>query len=457
LGAIGPPSEPEPARPPPAAGRGQRPIRRISAERSRLVLAFLLSLLIHALLLSLTFGGQGLGLPGFGFPWRERRIEAPDLRIVLVPAQVAAAQPAGTSVEEPLPQASVEQPAAGGPASTRPVPPAPALGGTAESIAPLARRTARIQPTAEATPEPDAAIGAADAGANLRTDGPVDAAPAAITEPAVIATERSGEATVVVPVAPSLPMPVIAAAPSASSPEAVMVVPRDAGDAAQKRVNPEAPGPEVERAGLDRSELEAQRRAAQREAARIETARQDAAREEAERVENARLEAEREEAARQAAARQGAARQGAARKEAERVESARLDAEREEAARQAARQEAARQEAERQEAVRQEAARQEAARQEVQRIENARLEAERQDAVRQEAARQEAARQEAALEAEARREAARRAMGRQLDEEAARREAASTAARPAFPRSRPAATCRPEPAGSAPACHVSHP
>ena len=40
----------------------------MSAERSRLTLAFLLSLLIHTLLLSLTFGGQMLGLPGFSFP-----------------------------------------------------------------------------------------------------------------------------------------------------------------------------------------------------------------------------------------------------------------------------------------------------------------------------------------------------------------------------------------------------
>ena len=67
----------------------------MSAERRRLTFALLLSLLIHTLLLSLTFGGQGLGLPGFGLPWRERRIEAPDLRVVLVPAQVTAAEPAG--------------------------------------------------------------------------------------------------------------------------------------------------------------------------------------------------------------------------------------------------------------------------------------------------------------------------------------------------------------------------
>jgi TonB family protein len=67
-----------------------------------------------------------------------------------------------------------------------------------------------------------------------------------------------------------------------------------------------------------------------------------------------------------------------------------------------------------------------AARQEIERGEAARLEAERQEAARQAAARQVAAREEQ----EARRDAARRAMGRQLDEEAARREAASLAAPP---------------------------
>jgi hypothetical protein len=63
----------------------------------RLTLALLLSLLIHALLLSLTFGGQGRGLPGIGFPWQERRFEAPDLRVVLMPMKVTATEPADTS------------------------------------------------------------------------------------------------------------------------------------------------------------------------------------------------------------------------------------------------------------------------------------------------------------------------------------------------------------------------
>ena len=64
----------------------------MSCEHRRLALALLLSLLTHTLLLSLTFGGQGRGLPGFGFPWQDRRIEAPELRVVLLPAPVPAVE-----------------------------------------------------------------------------------------------------------------------------------------------------------------------------------------------------------------------------------------------------------------------------------------------------------------------------------------------------------------------------
>jgi len=109
---------------------------------------------------------------------------------------------------------------------------------------------------------------------------------------------------------------------------------------------------------------------------------------------------------------------------------ARQEAARQDAARQeAARQEAARQEAARQEAARQEAARQEAARQEAARQEAALQEAARQEAALQEAALQEAARVRARQEEEERREARLRAIGRQLDEEAARREQAAADAR----------------------------
>jgi len=354
----------------------------MSNERRRLTLALLLSLLIHTLLLSLTFGGQGPGLPGFGFPWQERRIEAPDLRVVLMPPRVTAAKSSGTPIEPPLRPASIDQPVAGGPALMSSASPAPNPDSTAAAIAPRSRPAARAKPTSEAKPAPAGAPVAPPAQAPVPNEATADAAPTSIPGPVVIARERSDEAKSIVPAAASVPTPVIAAGPGASTPDTATPAPRDTGDAARERVEQDAREPAIERAKLDRSEREAQRQAALSEAAR-----QEAARQEAQRAETARLEAERQEAARQAVARQ--------------------------------------------EAVRQEAARQEAARQEAQRTETARLEAERQEAARQAAARQEAVRVEAAQEEAAKREAARRAMGRQLDEEAARREAASPAAVPA--------------------------
>ena len=83
----------------------------MSAERRQLPYALLLSLLIHALVLSLTFLGGPGWLPGFF--WQDRRIEATDLSVVLVPAQITAAEPgARSSVNGPM-QASIGQPVAG--------------------------------------------------------------------------------------------------------------------------------------------------------------------------------------------------------------------------------------------------------------------------------------------------------------------------------------------------------
>jgi len=351
----------------------------MSVEHWRLTLALLLSLLIHTLLLSLTFGGQGLWFPGFGFPWQERRIEAPDLRVVVVPAQV-------TPVAEPSQQAWVEQSVTSGPAPTPSV-----------SRAPTPRRTAAAM-TPESKPGTNAATDAASAQMPLRADRPGDATPPPIPAPAVIAVTRTDESTWVVPTIPAPPTPGIAAAPSASGLEAATPSLRDAGDEAQMRIDQEA--------------------------------RQDAARQAAVRTENATLEAERQEAARQAAVLQEAARQVAVRQEAALLDAARVEAARVEAARvEAARVEAARVEAARVEAARVEAARVEAARVEAARVEAARQATDLQEAARQQAALLESARVDAAQEAAARREAALRAIGRQLDEEAARRDAATAAAR----------------------------
>jgi TonB family protein len=365
----------------------------MSAERRRQTLALLLSLLVHALLLSLIFGGEGLGPPGFVFPWRERRIEAPTLRVMLVPRRVEAS--------EPLQKVPVERSVADRPSARSSSPPAVVLRPAAVAIKPGASLTATVNRTTEA------ATGVAPAKkAPSRVDPSGDASPPAMPAPPVIAVARPDTTTEFVPDPQAVPAPAAAALPSASSPQTAAPPLRDTGDAQRERA--------AELAELDRARQEARQQAQELEAARLEAARHEIARAEA-----ARLEAEREEAARQEVARQEVARQEAARQEAARLEAARLEAEREEVARQAAawqedaRQEAARREAARQEAVRQEAVRQEAARQE---------------AARQEAARQEAARQQAAREAE-RREERLRAIGRQLDEEAGRRDAASAPAR----------------------------
>ena len=124
----------------------------MNPDRRRLTHALLLSLLIHALLFSLTFGGEGLGLPGFGFPWRERRIVVPDLRVVLVPAQVTAAEPTVAPVAVPLPQASILLPLSGGP--TQAPPEIPESSEHPKLI--LARTLEAFQPKSETIAEPEA-------------------------------------------------------------------------------------------------------------------------------------------------------------------------------------------------------------------------------------------------------------------------------------------------------------
>ncbi|MBA3253209.1 MAG: hypothetical protein H0T67_02980 [Burkholderiaceae bacterium] len=291
--------------------------------------------------------------------------------------------------------------------------------------------------------------------------------PAKIPKTAAIDVRPSGTPRRVVPPVPTGP-DVITAAPSASSPETVMPAHRDTGDLAQERIGQDVreqaaalakKADQMEAARVEAAKREAELR---EEAARVEAARVEAKREEAAQL-AARLEAERQEAARQEAeARIDGARRAAAQLEAERLLATRQEAARVEAARaaqlEAKRQDVARQEeaarieatrraaaqleAERRPAVRPEAApvaaappaqpeaqRQESAPQEKARPEAARPEAERQEPARQAAAPQEVARGEAEKEEEEKREARRRAIGRQLDEEAAQREAASNAAR----------------------------
>ncbi len=360
----------------PAPGPGQRPDRHVERERRRMAIALLLSLLVHLPLLSLTFGGDGQGLPGFSLPWQVRRGEVPDLQVLLLPARKRVEEPAATPAAEPLKLASVERPVAIEPVAE---PPAPAVTAPARSA--------------------------------VLVDRPGEVAPASTPAPAVIAMERSEESTWVAPATPAAPEPVIAEPPSLPNPGIAIPAPQEDVEATRARVEQEAKERAVELARVERARQEAQRQAEQEESARKEAASQEVARQEAAKQEAAKLEAAKQEAARQEAARQEAARQEAARQAAARQEIARQEA---------ARAENARLESERQEAARQAAARQEAARQEAARQESARQESARQDAARQEAAKLDAAKAEAA-----KREERLRAIGRQLNEEAAKREAAS--------------------------------
>ncbi|MBX3604827.1 MAG: hypothetical protein KF788_06135, partial [Piscinibacter sp.] len=93
----------------PPTWRAPRP----GEERRRLVRAVLLSLLAHALVLSLTFGGDHLGLPGLLVAWQERRIEAPPLRIVLVPAPTPPEPQPSAAPVPPLTSEPTKAPSAG--------------------------------------------------------------------------------------------------------------------------------------------------------------------------------------------------------------------------------------------------------------------------------------------------------------------------------------------------------
>jgi len=276
--ALTTPSDPAAKQSPQAAAR-QPLIQRMSSERWRMAASLLLSLLIHGSLLSLTFAGQGLGLPGLGFPWQERRIEVPELRVVLVPARITPTEPAVKTVAGPAQQASIAAPVAGGRARTPTASPAPPLGRSALEIVPAAK------PKTEAKPARNAVARAAPAKARIRAGESRRAVPAKVPEPAAIAVAPAARSKRVVPAAPRASTPVITAAPNVSSPETVMPVHRDAGDLARDRI-----GQDVrERAA------ELAKQADQLETARVKAAKlEDDLREEATRVEAARLKAKRE-------------------------------------------------------------------------------------------------------------------------------------------------------------------
>jgi TolA protein len=294
-------------------------------------LALLLSVAIHALLLSIPIDGDVFGLPGLRMPWEERRLTASDLQVVLAPLPVA------TPVIVPAP---VVPPAA----------PAPQTPAEVEKRVVVSRAPAPAEP------------------------------------------------------APSLPAP----APAPKVAEAPVVTPDP------------SPAPQAEDARRAQLEDEAGARIIALENARREQAFQVEQQREAARIAAARLDQGRlaqlaaAEQQRQAdlvaqAQAQAQAREQAAREDLARTEAARVEAERQAQAR-LAQQEAARQEAARQEAMRQEAARQAQ---------------QAQQAQAQQAQAQQAPARPALSAQEAQREERLRAIGRQLNQEAAQRDAAN--------------------------------
>lgn len=364
--------------------------------RARLNGALLFSLLVHGLLLSLTFGAAGL--PGFNLPWQERNAQLPDLRVVLTqpPPDLPAPRPRDEPVPEPV--ETRDRPA------DRPTEPPPFSGPTVIAVE---RAAVWVVPAASAVPAaPVAALSSASSPA-IETLRPASDM-LKPREPRPLTSELA-----------PLEARALAVMSSASAPP-VESLRREALRSRENSATTERLAP------LDSNLREVQQPAvvavlgSSASAPAVEALRRPDAslRPRDLSLREQPLNASRDDVM------QGVQRLEAARAEAQRQEAARAEAARAEAARQeAARQEAARAEAARQEVARAEAARQAAARQEA-----ARIEAARQEGIRLESARLAAAQAHAQAEAE-QREARKRAIGRQLDEEAAKRDAQREAER----------------------------
>ncbi|HBI70923.1 MAG TPA: hypothetical protein DDZ22_18515, partial [Massilia sp.] len=143
----------------------------------RLHLAIAISLLAHALLLSLTLGGEAFGLPGLYFPWEERRFAANDLRVSLAPAQ-----------PKPAAAAAAQERAA----------PAPAPDDTATPIL-AAKRSDTNKPATMTLPEPAAQEAAPAAAPPAPAPAPPPAPPTppaerpAVTLPNIADTQAADE------------------------------------------------------------------------------------------------------------------------------------------------------------------------------------------------------------------------------------------------------------------------
>jgi outer membrane biosynthesis protein TonB len=459
-----------PSNPAAAANPRQRTARRLSADLKRLTPALIASILVHALLLSLTFAGDGLGLPGLHLPWRDRLGQVPNLRVVL---QSEAGSPSAIAATSRL-QAPRHRPSMAVTAPARAIErrrtataaAPPQVRQAATSTAPAPARSPAPERKTAPSPEP-----AARAAPLPMPEGPsavatlgatsVIAAPPPQRDPN--AAEGSAEAE---PIAPSVDVlsgddaarqkpqreEAVPTAPRPAGPPQLERTPGDAGageevrqavadkepdvvrqpDGAQRREEQTIADSRQETAPAQAAQRETETRTtAQPDSVHGETAREVAAGETAAREAAAREEAAREAAAREAAAKEAAAREAAAREQAAREAAARELAAREAVAKEAAAREAAAREAAAREAAAREAATREAMVAEAQRRELGERKAAREEAARVDGERREAARREAEArqDEEARREARLRAIGRQLDAEADQRLAASTARR----------------------------
>jgi hypothetical protein len=405
----------------------------------RVSTALLLSLLAHALLLSVALGGQTFGLPGLNLPWKERRLGTNDLQILLAPAQPAPAEAPTTKAPDAM-RAAVDKPAlqhrevaaALIPSSTTPAappPPAPVMtAGQRPDVnlpiapnAPPVRAPARTE-TRNVPPQGSEVPAAANTGEAVQKQLEQEARERALDQARIEREKQSAEK--------QRQAELMADAQRAAARQEQLR--QDTVQAEQAARN------EAARMALERQEHARQEDLRQERIRQDEMAQQDAARQEQERAEAARLEAGRKEAARQEqarlaqleAARRMQTQQDTARQEATRREAARQDAAKQEAARQdALKQESARQDALKQEAARQDQARQDSMKQDQARQNAIKQEAARQDSARQEAAQQERAKQDQAqrerADQEAKREERLRAIGQQLNQEAAQRDAAS--------------------------------
>lgn len=288
----------------------------------RVSTAVAVSLIAHALLLSMAIGGAGFGLPSLTLPWKERRVGADDLRITLAPTQplMPAPEMAPVITSEPLPVQAAPPPV---PEMTMPAPPAVPTPTPAPAAATVtASVVAPVQKTIDKETELAALAHRQEA---------IRAEQAASADQARIQLERAESARR----------------------EAARLEAAHRASLREEALANERASQEAEREATARVE---QARQAQQEAARRDTANLEAARQEQIRQEQAKLELVKQEQVQREQARQELAKQEQSRREQARQEQAR-QAEVQQAAQQAAQQEAARQEQARLEPARQEQAR----------------------------------------------------------------------------------------------------